>query len=58
MFSTELEAVENGFILKVTYNFSFKKYVYRYLEDLIVHRSRLEHCWTEGDTETIAEELL
>lgn len=58
MFHTELEAIENAFVLKVTYGLSFKKWAYRTLEDLIIHRSRLEHYYVEGDTDTLKEEML
>lgn len=57
MFYTELEAVENGFILKVVYDRQLKKWAYRYLEELIVHRSRLEHYFVEGDMDTLKEEM-
>lgn len=58
MFHTEMEAIENGFLLKVTYNLALKKWAYRYLEDLIIQRSRLEHFYVEGDTDTLKEEML
>lgn len=57
MFHTELEAIENGFLLKVTYGAFFKKWMYRYLEELIVHRSRLESYYADGDTDTLKEEM-
>ncbi len=58
MFRTELEAIENGFLLKVTYNLYFKKWSYRYLEELVCHRSRLEGYYIDRDTETLKEEML
>ena len=58
MFHTEMEVIDNGFLLKVTYNLALKKWAYRYLEDLIIQRSRLEHFYVEGDTDTLKEEML
>ena len=57
MLVTEMEAIENGFLLKVTYGLSFKKWGYRYLEELQCHRKRLENQYAEGDTDTLAEEM-
>jgi hypothetical protein len=57
MFHTELEAIENAFVLKLTYCTFYKQWAYRTLEDLIVHRSRLEHMYVEGDLDTLTEEL-
>lgn len=58
MFHTELEAAQNGFVLSVTYNTYYKRWVYRYLEELIVCRARLENYYAEGDTDTLQEEML
>lgn len=58
MFVTELEAIENAFLLKVTYGLFFKKWSYRYLEELTEHRARLERHYVEGNTDTLTEEML
>ena len=57
MFITELEALENAFLLKVTYGLQYKKWSYQHLTDAIIHRSRLEHCYVEGDREGLKEEM-
>lgn len=57
MFITEMETLENGYILKVTYGLAFKKWGYRYIEELQCHRKRLEGYYAKGDTDTLAEEM-
>ena len=57
MFNTELESVENGFILKVRYNSSYKQWIYREMEDLIDQRARMEEMYLKGELETLEEEM-
>lgn len=58
MFYTETEFVENGYILKVIFGASFKKYVYRHLEDLRVQRDRVEMLHYNGKLTQLKEELI
>ena len=58
MFHTELEAVENGYLLKVRYAVFTKQWIYRWLEEAIIHRSRLEHSYDVGDVGTLREEMI
>lgn len=57
MFYTEMESVENGYILKVGFNLSLKKYIYRSLEDLRKQRHRIEMLHYDGNFEQLIEEL-
>lgn len=57
-FRTELEPIENAFVLTVKYGYRIKQWSYRIFEDAIVHRSRIEHYYVEGKDAVLNEEML
>lgn len=57
MFTTEMETLENAFLLKVTFGLKLKRWAYRYLEELQTHRARLERHYIEGNLDTLREEM-
>lgn len=58
MFSTKLDAIENAFLLTVTFRWRVKQWAYIGLDDLEAHRKRVEGYFANGNYESLEEELL
>jgi hypothetical protein len=58
MFYTELEVVENGFLLIVRYKYRVKKWTYRTYEEIAMLRSKIEGYFVDEEIETLDEVMI
>lgn len=58
MLVTELEFIENAYILAVSYDGYYKKWSYKYFDEAVIARSILEHHLIDGELETLREKML
>lgn len=55
MFYTELEVVQNAFILKVQYKHYLRKWAYRSYEEIAILRMKIEGYFVNEELETLEE---